>query len=122
MKVYSSKVLQVSPVPQPRARQFEAPPLTKFGETTYTRGADWKPLCSIDFLRIFMKPCAVSDVVPIRTALISVSDKLGLADLAAGLQAAGVEIYSTGGTRRHLEESGIEVSRCGRVHGISRNA
>ena len=53
---------------------------------------------------------AVSDVVPIRTALISVSDKLGLADLAAGLQAAGVEIYSTGGTRRHLEQSGIEVS------------
>ncbi len=53
---------------------------------------------------------AVSDVVPIKSALISVSDKLGLADLAAGLQAAGVTIYSTGGTRRHLEESGIEVS------------
>lgn len=51
-----------------------------------------------------------SDVAPIRTALISVSDKLGLADLAAGLQRAGVEIYSTGGTRRHLEQSGIEVS------------
>jgi phosphoribosylaminoimidazolecarboxamide formyltransferase/IMP cyclohydrolase len=41
--------------------------------------------------------------------LISVSDKLGLADLAAGLQRAGVRIYSTGGTRRHLEESGIDV-------------
>jgi len=51
----------------------------------------------------------VSDVVPIRTAIISVSDKLGLADLAAGLQRAGVQIFSTGGTRRHLEESGIEV-------------
>ena len=51
----------------------------------------------------------VSEVVPIRTALISVSDKLGLADLAAGLQQAGVQIYSTGGTRRHLEESGVEV-------------
>jgi phosphoribosylaminoimidazolecarboxamide formyltransferase/IMP cyclohydrolase len=51
----------------------------------------------------------VSDVVPIRTALISVSDKLGLADLAAGLQRSGVRIFSTGGTRRHLEESGIEV-------------
>jgi phosphoribosylaminoimidazolecarboxamide formyltransferase/IMP cyclohydrolase len=34
---------------------------------------------------------------------------LGLADLAAGLQAAGVKIYSTGGTRRHLEQSGLEV-------------
>ena len=35
--------------------------------------------------------------------LISVSDKLGLADFARGLVAAGVEIYSTGGTRKHLE-------------------
>jgi phosphoribosylaminoimidazolecarboxamide formyltransferase/IMP cyclohydrolase len=52
---------------------------------------------------------AVSDAVPIRNALISVSDKLGLADFAAGLQSAGVTIYSTGGTRRHLEQSGIEV-------------
>jgi phosphoribosylaminoimidazolecarboxamide formyltransferase/IMP cyclohydrolase len=51
----------------------------------------------------------VSDVVPIRSALISVSDKLGLADLAAGLQRAGVMIFSTGGTRRHLEQCGIEV-------------
>ena len=54
----------------------------------------------------------VSDVsknVPIRTALISVSDKLGLADLAAGLQRAGVRIYSTGGTRRHLQQSGVDV-------------
>lgn len=51
----------------------------------------------------------MSDVAPIRNALISVSDKLGLADLAAGLQRAGVAIYSTGGTRRHLEQSGIDV-------------
>ncbi len=50
-----------------------------------------------------------SDVVPVRTALISVSDKLGLSDLAAGLQRAGVEIYSTGGTRQHLVQSGIDV-------------
>ena len=50
-----------------------------------------------------------SEVVPVRNALISVSDKMGLADLAAGLQRAGVVIYSTGGTRRHLEQSGIEV-------------
>ncbi|MEM6471974.1 MAG: bifunctional phosphoribosylaminoimidazolecarboxamide formyltransferase/IMP cyclohydrolase [Planctomycetota bacterium] len=51
----------------------------------------------------------MTDVVPVRNALISVSDKLGLADLAAGLQRAGVMIFSTGGTRRHLEESGIVV-------------
>ena len=38
----------------------------------------------------------------VRRALISVSDKEGLADLARGLLAADVELYSTGGTRRHL--------------------
>ena len=46
---------------------------------------------------------------PIRRALISVSDKQGLAEFARGLAAAGVQIYSTGGTRRHLEEAGLEV-------------
>ncbi|MGB7346049.1 MAG: bifunctional phosphoribosylaminoimidazolecarboxamide formyltransferase/IMP cyclohydrolase, partial [Pirellulaceae bacterium] len=48
-------------------------------------------------------------MVPVRNALISVSDKMGLVDLAAGLQRAGVTIYSTGGTRRHLEQSGVDV-------------
>ena len=32
-----------------------------------------------------------------------------MVDFARGLETAGVEIYSTGGTRRHLEQSGIEV-------------
>ncbi|MEA1949880.1 MAG: bifunctional phosphoribosylaminoimidazolecarboxamide formyltransferase/IMP cyclohydrolase [Planctomycetota bacterium] len=45
----------------------------------------------------------------IKRALISVSDKLGLANFAQGLVAAGVEIYSTGGTRKHLESEGIAV-------------
>ncbi|MCL4191873.1 MAG: bifunctional phosphoribosylaminoimidazolecarboxamide formyltransferase/IMP cyclohydrolase, partial [Thermoguttaceae bacterium] len=46
---------------------------------------------------------------PIRRALVSVSDKTGLAAFARGLVAAGVELYSTGGTRRHLESEGIAV-------------
>ena len=46
---------------------------------------------------------------PVQRAIISVSDKLGLADFARGLADAGVEIYSTGGTRRHLESDGIAV-------------
>ncbi|MEN6558964.1 MAG: bifunctional phosphoribosylaminoimidazolecarboxamide formyltransferase/IMP cyclohydrolase [Thermoguttaceae bacterium] len=45
----------------------------------------------------------------IQRALISVSDKLGLAGFARGLVAAGVEIFSTGGTRKHLETEGIPV-------------
>lgn len=45
----------------------------------------------------------------VRRAIISVSDKLGLNDFARGLADAGVEIYSTGGTRRHLESAGLAV-------------
>ncbi|HRX81070.1 MAG: bifunctional phosphoribosylaminoimidazolecarboxamide formyltransferase/IMP cyclohydrolase [Planctomycetaceae bacterium] len=45
----------------------------------------------------------------VRRALISVSDKLGLAGFAYGLSSAGVEIYSTGGTRKHLESQGLRV-------------
>ncbi len=45
----------------------------------------------------------------IQRALISVSDKMGLAGFARGLAAAGVEIFSTGGTRKHLESEGIAV-------------
>jgi len=46
---------------------------------------------------------------PIGRALISVSDKTGLTEFATGLAAAGVEIYSTGGTRQHLVDAGLEV-------------
>lgn len=47
--------------------------------------------------------------VPVKRALISVSDKLGLADFARGLSDCGIELYSTGGTRRHLQSAGLEV-------------
>jgi phosphoribosylaminoimidazolecarboxamide formyltransferase/IMP cyclohydrolase len=42
-------------------------------------------------------------------ALISVSDKTGLADFVRGLVAAGGKIFSTGGTRKHLEDAGLAV-------------
>jgi phosphoribosylaminoimidazolecarboxamide formyltransferase/IMP cyclohydrolase len=45
----------------------------------------------------------------IERALISVSHKEGLAEFARGLATAGVELYSTGGTRRFLEEHGLRV-------------
>lgn len=50
----------------------------------------------------------MSELQRIRRALISCSDKLGLVDFAAGLVANGVQIYSTGGTRKHLLDHGIE--------------
>jgi len=45
----------------------------------------------------------------IQRAILSVSDKTGLVDFARELAAAGVELYASGGTRRHLEEAGIPV-------------
>ena len=45
----------------------------------------------------------------VKRALVSVSDKMGLTDFAKGLVAAGVEIFSTGGTKRHLEANGVPV-------------
>src|SRR5713101_9933983 len=42
-------------------------------------------------------------------ALISVSDKSGVAEFAAGLAALGVEIVSTGGTAKLLREHGLQV-------------
>ena len=44
-----------------------------------------------------------------RRALLSVSDKTGLADFAGRLIELGFEILSTGGTRRHLEDAGVPV-------------
>jgi phosphoribosylaminoimidazolecarboxamide formyltransferase/IMP cyclohydrolase len=49
------------------------------------------------------------DSPKIERALVSVSDKTGLTEFAQGLVAAGVEIYASGGTRRHLEAAGIAV-------------
>jgi phosphoribosylaminoimidazolecarboxamide formyltransferase / IMP cyclohydrolase len=54
---------------------------------------------------------AVSDgAVAVRRALISVSDKTGVADFARGLAALGVQILSTGGTASALREAGLEVT------------
>src|SRR6476661_530913 len=54
---------------------------------------------------------AVSDgAIRVRRALISVSDKTGVADFAKSLAALGVEILSTGGTATALREAGLEVT------------
>jgi phosphoribosylaminoimidazolecarboxamide formyltransferase/IMP cyclohydrolase len=52
---------------------------------------------------------AMTDIVQIRRALISVSDKTGLVPFAQALAAAGVEILSTGGSARVLREAGVPV-------------
>ena len=47
--------------------------------------------------------------VRVRRALLSVSDKRGIADFARGLTELGVEVISTGGTATELSEAGIAV-------------
>jgi phosphoribosylaminoimidazolecarboxamide formyltransferase/IMP cyclohydrolase len=48
--------------------------------------------------------------IKVRRALISVSDKTGIADFAKGLDDLGVQIISTGGTATALREAGVEVT------------
>jgi len=50
------------------------------------------------------------NIVAVRRALISVSDKTGIVEFAGGLRDQGVELLSTGGTFRLLEENGIELT------------
>ena len=47
--------------------------------------------------------------VQVRRALLSVSDKRGIVDLAKGLAALGVELVSTGGTAQALRDAGLDV-------------
>ncbi|MGN6497601.1 MAG: bifunctional phosphoribosylaminoimidazolecarboxamide formyltransferase/IMP cyclohydrolase, partial [Tsuneonella sp.] len=56
--------------------------------------------------------------VTIRRALLSVSDKEGLADLGARLAKAGVELISTGGTAKALRDAGLTVKDVSDVTGF----
>ena len=49
------------------------------------------------------------DLLPVRRALLSVSDKTGLIALASALAARNVELLSTGGTARAIREAGLPV-------------
>jgi phosphoribosylaminoimidazolecarboxamide formyltransferase / IMP cyclohydrolase len=57
------------------------------------------------------RPKAVSDgAIRVRRALVSVSDKTGVAEFAKTLAGQGVEILSTGGTASALREAGLKVT------------
>src|SRR5690606_5730846 len=49
------------------------------------------------------------DLLPLRRALLSVSDKTGLIELATALSARGIELLSTGGTARAIRDAGLPV-------------
>ncbi|KTR07768.1 bifunctional phosphoribosylaminoimidazolecarboxamide formyltransferase/IMP cyclohydrolase [Curtobacterium luteum] len=58
------------------------------------------------------------DVVPVRRALISVSDKSGLLELAGALAESGVEIVSTGSTAQTIRDAGFAVTDVASVTGF----
>ena len=56
--------------------------------------------------------------IPFRRALVSVYDKTGLDDLVRGLHDAGVELVSTGGSAKAIEELGLPVIRVEELTGF----
>ncbi len=58
------------------------------------------------------------DAIPITRALISVSDKTGLLELAAALAGAGVEIVSTGSTAKTIADAGHPVTEVAQITGF----
>ena len=59
----------------------------------------------------------MSDPV-IKRALVSVSDKSGVVDFCRELSSMGVEIFSTGGTLRKLQESGVDAASISTITGF----
>ena len=55
---------------------------------------------------------------PITRALISVSDKAGLLEFARALADRGVELISTGGTRKALADAGLKVTEVSEITGF----
>ena len=58
------------------------------------------------------------DLLPIRRAIVSVTDKAGLVEFARFLADAGVELVSTGGTKKKLAEAGLPVKSVSEVTGF----
>ncbi|MFW6055140.1 MAG: IMP cyclohydrolase [Thermodesulfobacteriota bacterium] len=58
------------------------------------------------------------DLVPIKRALISVTDKTGLEELTRTLVRGNVEIVSTGGTKKRISASGVPVTAVSEVTGF----
>jgi len=60
----------------------------------------------------------MTDLSPVRRALVSVSDKTGLVELGQALTARGVEILSTGGSAKALRDAGVAVKDVAEVTGF----
>ncbi|MBM1689786.1 bifunctional phosphoribosylaminoimidazolecarboxamide formyltransferase/IMP cyclohydrolase [Sulfitobacter geojensis] len=60
----------------------------------------------------------MTDLYPVKRALLSVSDKTGLVELGKALVGHGVELLSTGGTAKALREAGLDVKDVAEVTGF----
>jgi len=56
--------------------------------------------------------------IRIQRALLSVSDKTGIVELARGLRQQGVDLLSTGGTAQLLQREGINVTEVSEYTGF----
>ncbi|MGD9967908.1 MAG: bifunctional phosphoribosylaminoimidazolecarboxamide formyltransferase/IMP cyclohydrolase [Hyphomonadaceae bacterium] len=60
----------------------------------------------------------MTDILPIKRALISVSDKTGLIDHAKAIAALGATLVSTGGTHKAIADAGLKVEDVSAVTGF----
>ncbi|MBA4784187.1 MAG: bifunctional phosphoribosylaminoimidazolecarboxamide formyltransferase/IMP cyclohydrolase, partial [Rhizobiales bacterium] len=69
-------------------------------------------------MAVVSKKIPAPDQIKIRTALLSVSDKAGIVELAQALDAQGVRLLSTGGTHKAIAAAGLPVTDVSAVTGF----
>lgn len=69
-------------------------------------------------MAVVSKKIPAPDHIKIRTALLSVSDKTGIVELAQALVAQGVKLLSTGGTQKAIAAAGLPVTDVSDVTGF----
>lgn len=69
-------------------------------------------------MAVISKKIPAPDRVKVRTALLSVSDKTGIIELAQALVAQGVKLLSTGGTHKAIAAAGLPVTDVSEVTGF----
>ncbi|AJY47567.1 bifunctional phosphoribosylaminoimidazolecarboxamide formyltransferase/IMP cyclohydrolase [Martelella endophytica] len=69
-------------------------------------------------MAVASKKIPAPDLVTVKTALLSVSDKSGIVEFASALAARGVKLYSTGGTHKALATAGLDVTDVSEVTGF----
>jgi phosphoribosylaminoimidazolecarboxamide formyltransferase/IMP cyclohydrolase len=69
-------------------------------------------------MAVVSKKVPAPDRVKVKTALLSVSDKTGIVDLAEALHGMGVRLLSTGGTHKAIAAAGIPVTDVSEITGF----